>query len=258
LDRFDIENKEEGLKEPSGLTLSYERDALWTVSDDTKKVFKLSLDGKLQKDESFKIADEGLEGIALDPGGEFLFMVKEEGNEIIKLNLNTREVADRKPLSEMAGYGAIAPHFENSPPNKGLEGITWNTDTGSIFLVKEGKPGLLIEVSPGLATIQNHVLLTEENGFIDSEAAGDTLDFSGICYDRNRKCFWIVSDKGRRLFLYDWGGNRVIQSLALGYSIKGQYREIEKAEGIAIDHGSNRLFVVSDKEARLYVFDIRE
>jgi uncharacterized protein YjiK len=157
----------------------------------------------------------------------------------------------------MAGYDTIARFFVNSPPNKGLEGITWNTDTGSIFVVKEGTPGLLIELSADLATIRRHVLLNEANGFVDDEVAGDELDFSGVCYDRNRKYFWIVSDKGRRLFLHDWKRNRVIQSFPLAYSINGKYREIKKAEGVAVDPTSNRLFVVSDKEARLYVFDIK-
>jgi uncharacterized protein YjiK len=257
LNRIDINNATEGLNEPSGLALSHEKNALWTVSDQTKKIFKLNLAGELQKDNAFEIPDEGLEDIALDPTGEFLFTVKEEGNEIIKLNVKTQEVADRRALSEMAGYDTIARHFENSPPNKGLEGITWNIDTGSIFVVKESTPGLLIELSADLATIHHHVLLNEANGFIDDEAVGDKLDFSGICYDRNRKYFWIVSDKGQRLFLYDWQRNKVIQSLALGYDLNGEHREIEKAEGIAIDPVSNRLFVVSDREARLYVFGIK-
>jgi uncharacterized protein YjiK len=100
-------------------------------------------------------------------------------------------------------------------------------------------------------------LLNEANGFVDDEVVGDELDFSGICYDRNLKYFWIVSDKGRRVFLHDGKRNRVIQSFPLAYRLNGKYREIKKAEGVAVDPGSNRLFVVSDKEARLYVFDIK-
>ena len=58
--------------------------------------------------------------------------------------------------------------------------------------------------------------------------------------------------------MYDWKANKVMQSARLGYGNKGKYREIEKAEGVAIDPDTHRLYVVSDKEARLYVFDIRE
>jgi len=59
LDRFNIKNEEEGLSEPSGLALSHGKSALWTISDDTEKVFKMTLDGDLNKDKSFEIPDKG-------------------------------------------------------------------------------------------------------------------------------------------------------------------------------------------------------
>ena len=61
----------------------------------------------------------------------------------------------------------------------------------------------------------------------------------------------------KRLFLYDLDQGQVIQSAALGYEKDGEFREIEKAEGVAVDAEHHRLYVVSDAEARLYVFDLR-
>ncbi len=258
LDLYKIKDKNEGLIEPSGLALSHDGNALWTVSDNTEKVFKLSLDGKLQKSESFEITDRDLEGIALDASGKFLFVVKEAENEIIKINIAEQIEVDRKPLSEMSGYQVIAQYFQNSPPNKGLEGITWNIDTGSIFVLKEALPGLLIEVSADLTAIQNHILLAESNGFFDAKVSPNKLDFSGICYDQVRKQFWIVSDKGQKVFLFDHNQNRVIESFSLGYHQKSKHKKIKKAEGIALHPNSNHLFVVSDKEARLYQFSSHE
>ena len=258
LDRFRILNEKEGLKEPSGLTLSHEENALWTISDDTKKIFNLSLTGDLRKNRSFKISDKNLEGIALDPTCEFLLTVKEPVNEIIKIKVDSQEVVGRHRLADMAGYDAVKHYFTGGDKNKGLEGITWNKETGTIFVMKEKVPGLLVEVSSDLQTILNHQVLNDKNGFCDSEVGPDTLDFSDICYDQSRDRFWIVSDKARRLFLYDWNDNKVIQSATLGYGINGEYREIKKAEGVTIDLDANRLYVVSDVEARLYVFDIRD
>jgi len=258
LDRFNIENEAEGLREPSGLALSHGHNALWTISDDTKKIFKLSRNGDLKKHDSFEIPDKGLEGIALDPTGEFLLVVEEEGNEIIKIKVDTQEVADRQRLAEMAGYDTVAHYFAGSGAKKGLEGITWNKETGTIFVMKERGPGLLVEVSSDLEKIRSHQLLNDENGFRDAEVGAEDLDFSDICYDQTRDRFWIISDKAKRLFLYDWKRNKVVQSSKLGYGKDGEYREIEKAEGIAIDPDTNRLYVVSDEEAQLYVFDIRE
>ncbi|MCB2263494.1 MAG: SdiA-regulated domain-containing protein [Candidatus Thiosymbion ectosymbiont of Robbea hypermnestra] len=257
LNHFKLGNAGEGLYEPSGLALSHGKNALWTISDDTKKIFKLSLDGNLKKKKSFEIPDKGLEGITLDPSGEFLLTIKEDDNEIIKIRIATRRVTDRQRLADMADYDTIARYFIGGGTNKGLEGITWNRETDTIFVMKEGKPGLLVEVSADLQTIRNHRLLNAENGFCDPEVKAEDLDFSDIYYDLSRDRFWIISDQARRLFLYDWKTNRVLQSARLGYGNKGEYREIEKAEGVAIDPDTNRLYVVSDEEARLYVFDIR-
>jgi uncharacterized protein YjiK len=258
LDRFKILNKKEGLDEPSGLVLSHKSGTLWTVSDDTKKVFNLSLDGKLLKDKSFAIKDEELEGIALDPSAEFLFTVKEKGNEIIKYKVDDQTEVGRAKLAKIAGFDDIDHHFPGGIEEKGLEGITWNSTTETIFVMKEGNPGLLVEISSDLELILGHRILSHENGFIDPPDDDEEVDFSGICYDECRDCFWIVSDKARRLFLYDWNQNEVTQSAALGYSKDGKYKEIKKAEGIAVDPDNNRLYMVSDKDSRLYVFDIRE
>jgi uncharacterized protein YjiK len=256
LDRFKIEDEDEGLTEPSGLALSQERDALWTVSDDTKKVFKLSLEGKLERDQSFKIDEKGLEGITLDPTGTSLLVAKEESNEILGISIASAKVASRHSLSDMAGFNEVEQHFSGGA-NKGLEGITLNQDTGTVFVLKEGEPGLLIEIAKDLGSILGARVLDGTNGFIDDDVDGTEIDFSGIQYDDTRSLFWIVSDRARRLFLYDWDRNQVIQSAALGYERDGEFREIEKAEGVAVDPQSHRLYVVSDEEARLYVFDIR-
>ena len=255
-DRFNIRDKAEGLTEPSGLALSHGKKALWTISDDTKKIFKLSLDGKLKKSKSFAIEDSGLEGIALDPTGDFLLTVREETNEILKIEIDSHRV-ESHPLADMAGYDAIAHYFANDRENKGLEGITCNDRTATIFVIKESHPGLLVVISPDLHAIQSHRVMTSESGFRDAQVGPDELDFSDLCYDPSRDALWIVSDMAARLFLYDYKTDKVIGTAKLTYKRKGKDREIEKAEGLAVDPDTNRLYVVSDEEARLYVFEIR-
>lgn len=180
LDRFKIKYEKEGLNEPSGLALSHDKNALWTISDDTQKIFYLSLDGDLNKDVSFKIEDNGLEGIVLDSSGEFLLAVKEDNNEIIQIKVNEQKTTHRQRLAEMSGYDAIAHYFADEGVNKGLEGITLNKKTGTVFLIKECNPGLLLEVSSDLMTVRSHQLLNDENGFLDSEAGGEKVSTSQI------------------------------------------------------------------------------
>ena len=71
----------------------------------------------------------------------------------------------RSTLSAMKNYKRIKEHFTSNITNKGLEGITINPKSGSLFVVKEGQPGLLIEISSDLSTILDAKLLTPLNGF---------------------------------------------------------------------------------------------
>ena len=144
-----------------------------------------------------------MEGITLDPTGEFLLTVREDSNEIFKPEVAGGDVADQKKLAKMAGFDATL------------------------------------------------------KSYFDSARPVHEIDYSGLCYDSERKAIWIVSDKARRLFLYDWGTDRVIDSAPLGYSVDGDFKEVEKVEGVAVDPAADRLYVVSDEEARLYVFDLR-
>jgi uncharacterized protein YjiK len=256
LDRFKIKDDDERVAEPSGLAVSTEGDALWTVSDDRKSVFKISLEGDPLNRQSFKIGEEDLEGIALDPTTDSLVVVKEETNEILEVSLASKAVVARHALSTMAGFGDIERHFPDGD-DKGLEGITFDQSRGTFFVLKEAHPALVIEISKDLGSILDAHVLDASKGFVDDDVDIGKIDVSGLEYDQTRSSFWIVSDQARRLYLYDWDLDRVIQSAALGYEKDGDFREIEKAEGVAIDPRRHRLYVVSDEESRLYVFDLR-
>ncbi len=257
LNSFNIKDTSAGLLEPSGLVLSNKGNALWTISDDTNKIFKINLTGQVKKKKSFIIPDTELEGIALIHDGQSLLVVKESLNELIIISVNEQKVMNRKKLEQIPGYEKIAHYFSTEINNKGLEGVTWNPISGNIFVLKEGEPGLLIEISSDLKHIINHHLLNKKNGFCDDKISAEEIDYSDIVYDQSINHFWIISDKAQSLFLYDWNNNQVIQTMKLSYSDNGQYKEIIKAEGIALDTKKNRLYIVSDESAKLYVFDIR-
>lgn len=159
----------------------------------------------------------------------------------------------------MDGYtGALEDYFEEGGSNKGLEGITWNDKTETFFVLKEGAPGMLLEISVDLESIESYALLNANNGFVDSDVSNSDLDFTGVFYDEDRDLFWIVSHKGQRLFLYDWEDNEVKDSASLRYWKDGEYKHIKQAEGVAVDPSSDRLYVVCDDDERLYIFDIRD
>ncbi len=256
INRHNIGDSGIGLNEPSGLTLNADGTALYTVSDDTKAIFCMDLEGRLMTSESFFVSVLDLEGLALSGDGRRLFAVQEDANAVISIDLASRRELQHRPLSEMANYASVAMHFPAQPDNKGLEGITVNTSNQHVFVVKEGRPGLLIELDAGCSTILSSRLLNQENGFSHPNVGPRRLDFSGLSYDSRRDTLWIASDQGQCLFHYDWHRNRVLQRLDLTLHEGGKSKAVRKAEGIAVDSARDRVYVVSDRDAELYVFQL--
>ena len=254
--RTKIKHKRAGLTEPSGVALAADGARLWTVSDDTGRILALTMQGSLEDDHCFDVPDTGLEGISIHPDGRTLFAVREENNEVIVLNAASRSIISRRRLVEMAGFEAIAQFFDDGDRNKGLEGVAWSPGTQTLVCLKEGEPGLLIEIDLDLAAIMGHTRLGRGNGFVDPDARR-TVDFSDICHDKQRDAFWIVSDKARRAFLYSKYEDQVLGSAPLTYTKGKTRRRVKKAEGVAHDPATDRLYVVSDDEARLYVFAVQ-
>jgi uncharacterized protein YjiK len=260
VERLDVRNETAGPTDPSGLTVSRDGKALWTVSDDTMTVFQLDLKGKLVDGASFAVGQAGFEGITLNETGRFLYVVQEDGNVLAKYSLRTKSPVLSRRLSNLDGFDQIGDYFSADADNKGLEGITINTHTGNLFLLKEGQPGLLLEITPDLTQLVAHRRLTKKRGFRDSKLDPQEIDYSGISYDPTRDAFWIVSDKAKRVYLHSWAGDTVLFAKALKYAADGRKKKkekIKKAEGVAYDGVNDRLYIVSDEDARLYVYDIR-
>lgn len=250
-----IGDAEEGLEELSGLALAQDRDALWVVGDETARLFRVDLDGRLDRDATIELFDEDIEGISLDPGGCFLYAVREQGNEILQVDLGGRKLVARRRLKRMAGYDALEPLFAGSmAANKGLEGIAWDASRDALMVLKEGRPGILIALEPDLSAIRDHHVLTPERGFrVDGMAAAD-LDFSDLCHDRRRDRFWILSEQASVVFLYDWAAGQVEATLPLRHGPPGAERPITKAEGLAVDPEAGRLWVAAEKGSRLFTY----
>ncbi len=258
IESFKIADKKHGFVEPSGLSLSHSGDSFWSVSDDTKAIFNLGLDGKVRKSASFPLDVNDLEGIILDPSGELLYAVQEKNNQIIKIDVADRNMLVRRALADMEGYDAIAPLLANSSRNKGLEGITLDPEDGTIYVIVESEPRLLVLVSPDLQAITGHRVLSAESGFVDDVENDRGLDISGLAYDQRDGRIWIVSEKGARVFRYDLASNRA-QSAPLLIPDGDDIKRLKGAEGVAFDARTHRLYILTDKDkrSRLYVFEVR-
>ena len=256
------------LAEASGLALSHNRKSLWTVSDDKKDlVFKMTLQAKSKDSESFKIVNypykrrPDLEGVCLSKDGQYMYLVQERELAIIKVEVTPASTKARmlanKPLSSMENYSTKVQPYLGENPNSGLEGITFHTGTGHIYVLVESvkkdsrKGPLLIEIDEELTSIVESKFISSDAGFIGFD--GDTtIDGSGIDYDRtdtSKNHFYIVSDEGQRIFHYDWDKNKVTPERNLEY---------KNSEGITYDPTTKMLYIVTDggneNDSKLYAY----
>ena len=249
--------------EASGLGLAKNGTKLWSVGDqDNFSMYKMELSGAAVSNATAgpasgvtSIQDASFEGVtyAPPPSGvtddHYIYLVDEAANSIVPVNYNTNQYSAAVFLSGMAGYSSVvcqggtqtvAAAFTNAG-NSGLEGITWNNDVSSFFVLKEKDPGLLIQVSANLGTITACQVLSY-NG----------ADYSGISYDSGRKQYWIVSDDDKSLALYDWTSAKPVKQWGLGY---------DSGEGVAYDPGTSQIFIVTDnggsKDSLLYVYKVQ-
>ena len=120
---------------------------------------------------------------------------------------------------------------------------------GTVWLLREAEPRLLIALSPDLARIVSVRPLDAAAGFDDAMDRDGRLDVSGIAVAAAG--FWIVSDRGRRMFLLARDGGA---GPALSWPLARRHGDdpdlLSDAEGVAWDPGRNMLFVVSDAKKK--------
>lgn len=200
--------------EPSGLAINSSGTILYTVSDNTAQVYKLSTTGNVLQTFSYKGND--LEGVSTFTENKLL-LAEERTKEIVVFDMIT------------GGFLKNRISYENNDANSGTEGVTYDENSNTIFILNEKDPGLLIRLRSDFSVIASYEL-----DFAN--------DYSGIFYESSSNNLWIVSDQSKTINKCSLTG-KVIDS----YSIN-----ITQAEGIAISN--NKIYVVSDAEAKLYVF----
>lgn len=204
------------VKEPSGLALSHDKKFLWTVSDNTGSLYKISFSGevideikKVGKDpEGVAVIDDSTLAVVLERE-RLLIILDTKGNELKRKEYN--ELSDEK--------------------NSGPEGLSYNPTTGGFFMVNEKKSTSLIETDKELNIIMNKKL-------------NIASDLSGICYEPVNKNLWIVSDEDKLIAQCDLEGN-IINSFRAN---------VPQMEGIAVDYDEKKIYVISDVTGKLFIY----
>ena len=200
--------------EPSGLAINSTATALYTVSDHTAKVYKLSTKGDVTKIYSYKGDD--LEGVSSFKAGKLL-LAEERTKELVEFDMGSGTFIKHKI------------HYENKDDNSGMEGVAYAENLNAIFILNEKNPGKLIRLRSDFSVVAEYEL-------------NFASDYSGIFYDQSTKELWIVSDQSKTINKCSLKGD-VLESYSIG---------ITQAEGIAISN--DKIYVISDAEAKLYIY----
>lgn len=246
-----IYDKSNGLTEPSGLSLAPDGGFL-VVSDDTRRILKLSEDGRASPVTAKHPALKDLEGITADE--HRVLAVTESSGAIIELQPDNPKSLRIVQLADLAGKQTSDIEWGG---DNGLEGIAISPATGRTYLVKERAPRLLIELSPDLSRIETATSLAKGAGFDVPGVKDDTLDVSGIAADPGQDALWILSDTGSSVFFYDLN-THVAERLALTVPRDGKAKPLRNPEGVAVSNDRTRLHVVTDdhKSSKLVTYRI--
>ncbi|KAA3611146.1 MAG: hypothetical protein D8M58_14320 [Calditrichaeota bacterium] len=204
--------------EPSGLALSQDKTFLWTVSDNTNRVYKIDFEGNILGELNYTGND--LEGIIQSPKDSTIWVAEEYLSQMVQLDV----------IGNVLNYVNI----NDAGGENGLEGICLDPTNNHFYLLKEKSPGRLIE-------------LDENFDLLQFEQINFANDFSGISYDSKNQVLWILSDQNEEVYEYSLSG-----SVLNTYSIS-----VNKAEGIAIDSENDLIYIVSDSAEKLYIFSIQ-
>ena len=202
------------VKEPSGLAINDSGTVLYTVSDKTSTVYKLSLTGDVIQ--TIDCKGTNLEGVSTYTAGKLL--LAEEGTKtIVVFDMVTGEGSNHKIK------------YKNKDENSGIEGVTYDNNSETIFVLNEKDPGKLIRLRNDFS-----ILATYDLDFAD--------DYSGVFYENSSNELWVLSDQ-----------NKTVNKCTLkGKLIKSFTIDVKQPEGIAI--ANKNIYVVCDEEAKLYVY----
>ena len=206
--------------EPSDMCLDRDGVHWWTVSDNTGLVYRLN------RSDCAVVATLGyhgqdLEGIWQDPADGTLYVTEEQVRQIVHLDTTGVEL------------GRVTVPGLGGDPNSGLEGITFDPRTRHFLVVQEKDPARLVE-----ADSTGQVLALHPISYVG--------DLSGLTYVPSIDHLLIVSDQSAKVCWATTAGD-LVTSWNTG---------VENGEGVAVDMGLRRIYVVSDSQGKFYEFKL--
>lgn len=216
-----IETYTVGAREPSGLAYDPADDALWVVEDRGGGIYKIQKHGEDILG-AIVFSSEDLEGIAYNPLSKTFFLAEERKRFILEI--------DRK--GKLIKTIDVPIEYDETDVNYGFEGVTFDPQSGHLFVVNEKNPVAILEVTPDAEIVNLFEV--------------DANDLSGICLDSRTGNLLVVSHESHMLMEFTRNG-QLVSSFML---------DVSKPEGIAIDK-DGLVYIVCEETQHLYVYSPR-
>jgi len=220
--------------EPSGLAFNAATNELFTVSDNTGFVYKISTTGTTLQ--TLNYAGSDLEGVSMYTTNKILIAV-EGSRELIEYDY----VVDNGASFTSHVMNYTNTDLSTGGDNSRIEGVTYDDANNEIYFLNEKNPGALIKADGSFNVI---------NEYPDPLAHGG--DYSGSAYVKETGELWLASDQTSTIYKCNTNGT-IIQTFPVTQSGGAP---IDKLEGIAIDYNNQILYAVSDAGQNLFVFEI--
>ena len=216
----------------SGLTYNSNTNTLFAVVNNPETLLELTKDGELIR----RIDLTGFhdtEGV-MHLGGERYAVVEERKRTLVMFDINAQTKAVNR-----AGLKSFQLAI-TSGKNKGFEGLSYNQESGDLFIINEKTPRQLIKLS-GFVESSDIAISTpfslEENPF-----GGD--DYSGVHYDGQTGHLILLSDESHQIVEVNKEGVE-ISRLDLNSGSAGLNDDVPQAEGITMDKDGD-IYVISE------------
>ncbi len=196
--------------------LAFADGTLYTVSDRHSNIYQIDDDGDVKDEIGVRGSD--LEALAVDDDGHF-FIADESTGKIWRL----KNSGDRDREIELDDV---------DDGNSGIEGLAFDDD-GHLFVAKEKDPARIYE-------------LDKDYGVIDVKRIDFADDLSALAFNPDDGHLYALSDEEHSLYRLDKNLKR-----------KTTWRlPIDHPEGIAFSDDGTTVYIASDSEERLYVFEL--
>ncbi len=193
---------------------------MFIVSDNTNKVYETDLQGNVIRELAYVGSD--LEGVTFYEDNQIVAVAEERKRQIVFLDYSDGVEQERFDIAT-----------GGNTDNKGLEGISYNTNNSAYYIVNEDVPGELI-------------VWNKQFGNISTTELHFASDYSAIYVDTKNALLWIVSDESQALYKCDYNAN-VLKEYTLPYT---------KFEGIVVDTDQQLVYLVNDKSFKLFIFKL--